>query len=292
MDRPGLFVQEGEVGVGALRAPLRFFVLLGLQRLHGQRRGIRVRLAAYGLDHAVSEHDQVVSGLDQPAVVRREDERDLEVLLHPAHQRDDGGAGLAVEVGGGFVGDHELGLARQRPGDGHALPLAARQLPRAVVRPLVEPYGLQQPLDAALPPLGVHPGQDKRVFDVLECREHRDQIERLEDETDVLAAEVGEFVVGQAVDVGAGNRDLALVGPVQATQQVEQRRLAAARGAQKHREQGRTDGDVDPPQHGHRHGVHLIGLLDALKRGHSLGGVGLQRVPALGHAGCVSDLRE
>ena len=70
--------------------------------------------------------------------------------------------------------------------------------------------------------------------DILEGREHRNQIERLEDETDVLAAEVGQFIVVKAVDVSTGNGDLALIRPVEAAHQIEQRGLSAARGAQQH----------------------------------------------------------
>ena len=46
---------------------------------------------------------------------------------------DDLGAGVAVEVAGRLVGQHERRLADDGAGDGHPLALAARQLPRAVV---------------------------------------------------------------------------------------------------------------------------------------------------------------
>jgi len=55
-------------------------------------------------------------------------------LLHAAHQLDDLGTGLAVEVGGGFVGEHELRLARQCACDSHPLALTAGQLAGPLAR--------------------------------------------------------------------------------------------------------------------------------------------------------------
>jgi hypothetical protein len=41
------------------------------------------------------------------------------------NQREDLRAGLAVEVAGRLVGQHDGGIDRQGPGDGYPLPLAA-----------------------------------------------------------------------------------------------------------------------------------------------------------------------
>ena len=61
----------------------------------------------------------VMSTMVEPAAVQ---------VVEGAH---DLGAGVAVEVAGGLVGQHQRRLADDGPGDGHPLALAARQLSRA-----------------------------------------------------------------------------------------------------------------------------------------------------------------
>ena len=51
-----------------------------------------------------------------------------------AHEGEDLGAGAAVEVAGGLVGEDDLGLAGQGPGHGDPLLLAAGELARAVLQ--------------------------------------------------------------------------------------------------------------------------------------------------------------
>ena len=48
--------------------------------------------------------------------------------VEPCEQAEDLGPGGGVEVAGGLVGEHERRPADERPGDGHPLALAARQL--------------------------------------------------------------------------------------------------------------------------------------------------------------------
>ena len=57
---------------------------------------------------------------------------------------EDLGAGPAVEVAGGLVGQHAGGLADDGPGDGDPLALAARQLPGPVRGPVGEADPLQR----------------------------------------------------------------------------------------------------------------------------------------------------
>src|SRR5207245_4518280 len=66
----------------------------------------------------------------QPRVVARYDDR-LARRVDLAQERDNRFAGGLVQVGGGFVGEDEVGLTGQGAGDGDALLLAAAQLARA-----------------------------------------------------------------------------------------------------------------------------------------------------------------
>ena len=55
-----------------------------------------------------------------------------------AHEAEDLAAGAAVEVAGRLVGEDHLRPAGERPGDGDALLLAARQLARPVLQAVAE----------------------------------------------------------------------------------------------------------------------------------------------------------
>ena len=68
-----------------------------------------------------------------------------------AHELEDLGAGLRVEVAGRLVGEDDLGLAHERARDGDALLLATRELGRPVGEPVAQADGV----DDLVEPLGV-----------------------------------------------------------------------------------------------------------------------------------------
>ena len=76
----------------------------------------------------------------------------------------------------------------------------------------------------------------QRELDVLGDGVLLDQVVRLEDEADVAAADLGEFVVVELGDVAVAEDVLAARGAVEAAEQVEHGALARARRAH--------DGDV------------------------------------------------
>ena len=79
-------------------------------------------------------------------------------------------------------------------------------------------------------------GDREREQDVLLRRQRREQVERLEHEADVRAAQSREVAVLHARDVLAGDPDGARGGRVEAGEQVHERRLAGARRAHDGRE--------------------------------------------------------
>ena len=72
---------------------------------------------------------------------------------------------------------------------------------------------------------------EQRQLDVLERRLPRQQLEALEDEADLLVADVGQFVGAHAADQLAAQAVLAGGRAVQAAKRVHQRALAGARAA-------------------------------------------------------------
>ena len=135
------------------------------------------------------------------------------------------GAGGGVEVAGGLVGEEDAGPMAEGAGQRHALLLASRELGRVVVAAAAEADPVQQ---LVRPLLGLQPAQLQRHLDVLARGEGRDELERLEHEADLLAAEAGPLVFAQRAELLAVEPDAAGGGPVEPGEQAEQRALAAA----------------------------------------------------------------
>ena len=159
-------------------------------------------------------------------------------VQHPA-----GGPG--VEVAGGLVGEDDGGPPDQGAGAGHALGLPAGQLGGAVVQAVAQADGVDDPVEvvAVDPPAGDVQGQG----DVLLRAQGGHQVEGLEDEADVLAAQPGESAPAHGRDLLPVERDRPGGGRLQARQAVHEGGLARAGGAH--------DGGEAPAREVHVDGV-------------------------------------
>ena len=98
-----------------------------------------------------------------------------------------------VQVAGRLVGEHDRGPVDQRAGDGDALLLAAGQLRRPVRQPVAEADGGDQRVVPLL--VGLAAGERERQHDVLLGRQHRHEVEGLEDEAEPVAPQAREALV-------------------------------------------------------------------------------------------------
>src|SRR5215813_9802668 len=188
------------------------------------------------LEHPVLEREDFVRALDQPRIVGREDEGGRGLGLDPMHQVDDQVAGPGVEVGGGLVGQDQRRALHEGTTDGDALALSSTQLVGESIAETGKP-DLVEHLERAFPAFSrLHFQEEERVLDVLVRGEDRDEVEGLEDEADVSGTEVGLGVVAERQDVHAADLQTSAGGNVDAGEQVEERRLAASRGSDHHRE--------------------------------------------------------
>src|SRR5437764_3930097 len=124
-------------------------------------------------DLPVGEEDDAIGVAGGDGVVRDHHDRLAEISDGLAHELEDLGARLGVEVPGRLIGEDDLRTTRERARDGNALLLSTRQLGR----PVLEPVGEADRLDDAVEPLlvGLLPGERERECDVLACRERWDQ---------------------------------------------------------------------------------------------------------------------
>src|SRR5258706_9825013 len=83
-------------------------------------------------DAAVADGNDPVGEVGYLGVVRDDDDGGMLLAIEAAELTDNGLGRFGVEVAGGLVGQDETGLVGQRPGDGDALGLAARDLVGAV----------------------------------------------------------------------------------------------------------------------------------------------------------------
>ncbi len=96
-------------------------------------------------------------------------------------------------------------------------------------------------------PLSVwfRPSQGQGHENVLFGSKHRQQIEALEDETDLMAAQQGELVVVHAGQILAVEHDVSASGRIKSGQRVHQRGFARAGGAHDDGEFSLFEGDID-----------------------------------------------
>ena len=95
------------------------------------------------------------------------------------------------------------------------------------------------------PAVGLPAGQVDRQGDVLGRRQHRQQVEGLEDEPEAVAPQPGQLLVGQGGEVDVAHQDAPARQRVEPGHAVHEGRLARARRAHDGGEAPGGDGDVD-----------------------------------------------
>ena len=164
--------------------------------------------------------------MGKPRIMCNQQQRHLPPGTFGKEQIGDLPAGLLVEIAGRLVGDQDRRLRREGAGERHPLLFAAGEfawiMRHAVGEPDIGEFALG-PLEG----VGVT-GKFQRHGDVFQRRHVRDQVEGLEDDADVLAAECRELVLGQTRQFLAGNLDHALVGTLEPGEHHQKRRLAGA----------------------------------------------------------------
>ena len=192
-----------------------------------------VRLEGAGIvgDSAVPQTDDAVGILLRQFGVVRDHDHEA-VFCHILQQLHDLDARLAVQCAGGLVGQQDVGVVDEGAGDGHALHLAARHLGGALVE-LVPETHLPQRLGGTAAALSARHARDGQgQFDVGEDGLVGDEVIALEHEADGVVAVGVPVPVGVAAGGDAVDDELAAVVAVEAADDVEQRGLARAAGAE------------------------------------------------------------
>ena len=144
------------------------------------------------------------------------------------------------------------GMGGDGAGDGHALLLAAGHLGGLVPGALGQTHPLQGGLHPVGPLGGGHALVDEGQLHILPGVEGGDEVEALEDEADLLVADVGELPVRQLGDVHAVQVVVPVGGDIQAAQDIHEGGLAGAGLA--------DDGQEFSPVHGEGDAVQCANL--------------------------------
>ena len=163
------------------------------------------------------------------------------------------------------------GSSDQRPGQRHALLLAAGELIRFVPPPLRQPDQRQEGIDPFLVEVDLLPVDQQRQGDVFLGGQRRQEVEKLEDETDVVAPDECCLPVVQDREAFARQGDLAGGGAIQPAEEVEQRRFAAARRPHDGYEFSFGDLEIQAGQRVDAHGAHLVLFAQTLRLENNFG---------------------
>ncbi len=179
-------------------------------------------------------------------------------------------AGLGVEVSGRLVGQEEGRLVDQCPGDGHPLPLAARELGGLVLHAVLHFHHLQGPAGLVLAFLFPEPRVDHGQLDVPEGRCPGEKVEDLEDETDLLVPDVGQIVLAHGADQLPIEDVGAFRWGVQAADEVHERGFPGPGRPHNGHEFVAGDGEGDPAESLHFLLFEIVGFREVLDRDHDV----------------------
>jgi acyl-CoA thioesterase I len=158
----------------------------------------------------------------------------------------DGVAGLAVEIPRRFVGKQDGGFGDKGAGQGDALLLAPRKLPRIVGQAGTQADRLQLNAGAIEGIVGM--GELKGQGDVLQCCHGGHQMKVLKDDAHMVAAKERQAVFVQRRDVGAGGADGARRRSFQAGNDQQKAGLSRTRRTDHAKGLARPDDQVDATQ--------------------------------------------
>jgi len=177
----------------------------------------------------------------------------------PEHRQDDLRV-HGIEIACGFIREDESGPVDERPGERHSLLFAARQLQRFVVHlvlqaqnaeDLLHGVGVVRPVAADL----------ARQLEVLPGGDRREQIEPLEDKTDLGPADLGPLAVRAAGQIPVLDQDVAGCRTEQAAHDVQQGGFATTRRPHDGDEFPASDLQIDSAQ------CRYVHLADAVNFG-------------------------
>ena len=145
-------------------------------------------------DHqTIGEPDHALHTLGQHQIVGHQYDGRSGFTVQFFEERDNRGAGRAIEIPGGLVGEQNPRLIHEGPRNCHALLLSAGELGGEVVQAVAQSHAPQQ-LAGTLR-CARDSTQFQRHLYILDSRERGNELKRLEDEAHLRATKLGSLVL-------------------------------------------------------------------------------------------------
>src|SRR6478752_10341834 len=201
-------------------------LMLRIEALHPVEDPIGGRLGHLVHDLPVGQEQHAVRVSGGGRVVGDHHDGLAELPYRPPEETEHLRAGNRIEVSGRFVGEDDVRPSGQGSCAGHPLLLAPGELARLVADSITEADGA----DHGVQPLfiGLAAGDVHRQRDVLDRAGGGHQVERLEQEADMIATTPGQFLVAQGREVGRSYEHLPRPGVVKRGEALHQGRLTRA----------------------------------------------------------------
>ena len=188
---------------------------------------------------------------------------------------------LGIQVAGGLIGENHLWVGDDGPGHGDALLLPAGELPGPMPGAVIESDQFQDLAHTGAPAAFRHVEVQQRHLHVFSDAQLINEIEALEDETDIALAQVGKARFRIARHIFVHEVVVAAAGTVDHADNAEKRGLAAA-GRPHHREKlpgFHRHGDIVE-----RPGFYGVGAVDLtevreFQHGDTLSGLSVEHEP-------------
>ncbi len=218
-------------------------------------------------DEAVAQHDHAPGVRRDVGLVGHHDDR-LPLSRQLLEDFHDLLGRRRVEVARRLVGEENRRPVHQRAGDGDALALATREFVGAMRRAIAELDAFERFHRALLPLGGTRAGVHQRELDIVQCRRARQEVERLEDEPDLLVPDARELVVLHRGRELAVEPVLAFVRRVEAADEVHERRLSRAGRPHDRHVFVAANREVNSAQRPHDLAAHVILALETARDDH------------------------
>src|SRR3990172_1152694 len=199
-----------------------------LQRFHHSHDVLQAGLTApqgFG-DLPIPQEDYPLGVGGRSRVVGDHDDRRAQLSAGALQQLQDSTPRAGIQVAGRLVGEHNLGLVDECPGDGNPLLLPARELVWFVLSAVGQTNQAKQLLQAFTIATNGRSIDQHWQSDILGGGQGGDQVVKLEDKTNLQTPNAGQFVVTEPGERLARQNHFAGGRCIQTAHQVQQGRFS------------------------------------------------------------------
>ena len=214
------------------------------------------------VEHSFIEVTDPVGPVGGPLIMGDHDKGLAELSIEAREQFQDLPGGNPVEIAGRFVGNDDRRIGHHRAGDRHPLLLAARELRRIMIQPVLKSDHLKHEIHVRLPLLSRESGQKQGQLDVFKGSQDRHEIIELKDKAHMGCAPGSQSRFRQGGDIDTPDLDLSARGAIDAGNKVQERAFPRSRGSHEGDEFTRGDNQADIDRDGNMLIAPLEGLLN------------------------------